>query len=103
MSQDGPLVAADEGMTHQIVETHARVAQADRSWTEKVCAMTAARDGSLQLGFGVGKYTNRNVMDAYSGVSRGGEPLTVRPSRRLEPDPELSVIGPIHYEVLEPL
>ena len=36
MAQDGPLVAADEGMTHKIVETHARVAQADRSWTEKV-------------------------------------------------------------------
>src|SRR5207249_2558786 len=33
--EDGPLVAADESLTHQIVETHARVAHADRSWTEK--------------------------------------------------------------------
>src|SRR5882724_13325163 len=103
MSNDGPLVAADEGMTHQIVETHARVAQADRSWTEKVCAMAAARDGSLQLGFGLGKYPNRNVMDAYAGVSRGVEQLTVRASRRLSPEPELTVIGPVRYEVIEPM
>ena len=70
-SDDGPLVATDESFSHQIVETHARVAQADRSWTEKVCAMAAARDGSLQVAFGVGKYTNRNVFDGYAGVSRG--------------------------------
>jgi len=102
MSQDGPLVAADERMTHQIVETHARVAQADRSWTEKVCAMAAARDGTLQLGFGLGKYTNRNVLDGYAGVSRGKEQWTVRASRRLSDDPEHLGAGPIHYDVLEP-
>src|SRR5438046_4116941 len=102
MSQDGPLVAADEGMSHQIVETHARVAQGDRSWTEKVCAMAAARDGSLQLGFGLGKYTNRNVLDGYAGVSRGKEQWTVRASRRLSDDPEHLGAGPIHYDVLEP-
>ncbi len=38
---DGALVDDDEAFSHQIVETHARVAQADRSWTEKVCAMAA--------------------------------------------------------------
>ena len=100
---DGPLVAADESFTHQIVETHARVAQADRSWTEKVCAMAAARDGSLQLGFGLGKYTNRNVMDGYAGISRGVEQVTVRGSRRLSPEPECTVIGPVRYEVVEPM
>ena len=99
---DGPLVAADEGFSHQIVETHAHVAEADRSWTEKVCAMAAARDGSLQLGFGIGKYTNRNVLDAYAGVSRGREQWTVRGSRRLSDDPEVIGVGPIRYEVLEP-
>ena len=51
--------------------------------------MAAARDGSIQLGFGLGKYTNRNVMDAYAGMSRGVEQMTVRASRRLAPDPEL--------------
>ena len=78
----GPLLPADEQFTHQVVDTFATVGTTDPSWTEKVCAMAAAHDGSLQLGFGLGKYTNRNVMDAYSGVSRGVEQVTVRASRR---------------------
>lgn len=99
----GPLLPADETFTHQVVETFANVGTSDPAWTEKVCAMAAARDGSLQLGFGLGKYTNRNVMDAYAGISRGVEQITVRASRKLAPEPELTVIGPIRYEILEPL
>ncbi len=99
----GPIVASDEGFFHQIADTFAVVGSSDLSWTEKVCAMAAARDGSIQLGFGLGKYTNRNVMDGYAGVSRGVEQITVRASRRLGPDPEVTVIGPVRYEVVEPL
>ena len=102
MSTLGPLVPADETFHHQIVDTFATVSQTDRSWTEKVCAMACARDGSLQLGFGLGKYTNRGVMDAYAGVSRGVEQWTVRASRELAPEPDRTTVGPITYEVLEP-
>src|SRR4029077_8031415 len=83
----GPLTAADEMMTHQIVDTFATVGQTDRSWTEKVCAMACAKDGSLYLGFGLGKYTNRGVMDGYAAVSRGAEMRIVRGSRELGADP----------------
>ncbi len=100
---DGPLVAADEWFSHQIAETHAHVASPDRSWTEKVCAMAAARDGSLQIGLGVGKYANRNVLDGYAAVSRGAEQWTVRASRRLSDDPDSLSAVPVRYEVLEPL
>lgn len=100
---DGPLLAADEWFTHQVVETHAHVAHADRSWTEKVCAMAAARDGSLYVGLGIGKYTNRNVFDGYAAVSRGREQWTVRGSRRLRDDPERLGVGPVHYEIVEPM
>lgn len=99
----GPLIAADEQFCHQVTETFANTGVSDPAWTEKVCAMAAARDGSIQIGFGLGKYTNRNVMDAYAGVSRGVEQVTVRASRRLDPEPELTVIGPIRYEIVEPL
>jgi hypothetical protein len=99
----GPLVAADETFHPQITDTFGTVAQADRSWTEKVCAMAALRDGSIGLGFGMGKYTNRGVLDAYAGVSCGTEQWTVRSSRRLAPDVERTATGPISYEVLEPL
>ena len=103
MSDLGPLLGADEALTHQITDTFASVGQSDRSWTEKICAMAAARDGSLQLAFGLGKYPNRGVMDAYAGVSRGREQWTVRASRELAPDPLTTVVGPIRYEVVEPL
>jgi hypothetical protein len=99
----GPLGAADERFDHQIADTFAVVSQSDPSWTEKVCAMAVAKDGSLQLGFGLGKYPNRNVMDGYGGVSRGVEQITVRGSRRLSPAPDVTAIGPVRYEVLEPL
>ena len=99
----GPLLPSDEQLTHQIVDTFARVGERDRSWTEKVCAMAAAKDGSVQVALGLGKYTNRGVMDAYAGISRGVEQWTVRASRALAPDPETATVGPIHYEVIEPL
>jgi hypothetical protein len=99
----GPLVPADEQFHHQITNTFATVAQSDRSWTEKVCAMAAPTDGSWQVAFGMGKYPNRNVLDAYAGVSRGREQWTVRASRRLAPAVDRLEVGPIRYEVLEPL
>ena len=99
----GPLVPADESFHHQITDTFATVAQSDRSWTEKVCAMACATDGTLQLAFGIGKYPNRGVMDAYAGVSRGVEQWTVRASRELGADPGTTAAGPITYEVLDPL
>jgi hypothetical protein len=98
----GPLVPADETFNHQIVDTFATVAQSDRSWTEKVCAMACSRDGSTQLALGLGKYTNRGVMDAYAGISRGVEQWTVRASRALAPQLDRAEVGPIIYEVLEP-
>lgn len=103
MGDVGPLLTADESFNHQITDTFATVGQSERSWTEKVCAMACARDGSLQCGFGLGKYTNRGVMDAYAGVSRGKEQWTVRASRSLGDDPDNTSIGPVRYQVLEPL
>lgn len=99
----GPIVAADEGFHHQIADTFAIVGPSDPAWTEKVCAMAMARDGSVQLGFGMGKYTNRNVLDGYGAVSRGKEQWTVRASRAIASDPEHTRVAPLRYEVLEPM
>jgi hypothetical protein len=46
----GPLGPADERFDHQIADTFATVGVSDPSWTEKVCAMVAKRDGSLHPG-----------------------------------------------------
>ncbi|NPC98935.1 hypothetical protein [Nocardioides sp. zg-DK7169] len=99
----GPLTAADEQFTHQIVDTFATVSHTDLAWAEKVCLMAAAKDGSVQIGLGFGKYVNRNVVDGYAGVARGVEQWTVRASRSLSSAPDSVDVGPIRYEVLEPL
>ena len=96
----GLLTPADESLGHQIVDTFAVTGTSDPSWTEKICAMAAARNGSLQLGFGLGRYNNRNVMDAYAGTSRGVEQITVLASRSLGTEPFTTFIGPSHYEVV---
>src|SRR5581483_10603864 len=99
----GPLVAADETLLHQTVDTFATVGPSDLGWTEKIWTQACARDGSLQAAFGLGKYTNRNVMDAFGGISRGREQWTVRGSRALHSSPEAASVGPLHYEIVDPL
>ncbi|BDE14774.1 hypothetical protein Mkiyose1665_44890 [Mycobacterium kiyosense] len=99
----GGLVPEDESLTHQIVDTFATVSQSDPSWTEKIWTIAHARDNSLQLVLGVGKYTNRGVFDGAGGVCRGTEQWTVRAGRRLSSDPSGTDVGPVHYRVVEPL
>jgi hypothetical protein len=105
MSPDGigQLRKADEGLTHQIVDTFATVSESDRAWTEKLWGSMSAADGSLQVSFGLGKYHNRGIMDGSGGVSRGREQWTVRASRELDSAPEELAVGPIRYEVIEAL
>jgi len=97
------LVAADELLCHQTPETFATVSHADISWTEKLWGSLFARDGSLRVDVGIGKYHNRNVIDMFAGISRGKEQLTVRASRQLSLDPERVGVGPLDYEVVKPL
>jgi hypothetical protein len=99
----GKLLSIDEGLNHQIVDTFATVAESDLSWTEKIWLSIPKKDGSLQIDFGLGRYQNRNVMDAFGGISRGNEQWTVRASRELAGDPTATVVGPLTYEVVEPL
>lgn len=99
----GALVPEDELLTHQIVDTFATVSQSDPSWTEKIWTLAHARDNSLQVVLGVGKYTNRGVFDGAAGVCRGTEQWTVRGGRRLSSDPTGTEVGPIAYRVVEPL
>ena len=99
----GALVPEDELLTHQIVDTFATVSQSDPSWTEKIWTIAHARDNSLQVVLGVGKYTNRGVFDGAAGVCRGTEQWTVRAGRRLSSASAGTDVGPIHYSVVEPL
>ena len=99
----GELRQADEGLNHQIVDTFATVGQSDRSWAEKIWGSLAKADGSLQVDFGLGRYQNRGILDGFGGVSRGREQWIVRGSRELAPAWEEASVGPIRYEIVEPL
>ena len=99
----GPLRGADETLNHQIIDTFATVAESDHAWTEKLWVSVGTADGSLHVAFGLGKYHNRGIIDGFGGVSRGREQWTVRGSRELRSAPEETAIGPLVYEVVEPL
>ena len=96
------LTPADEFFNHQIVNTHATVATGDHSWTEKVWFTLMRKDAALQVNFGMGKYANRNLMDAFAGIQRGTQQRTVRASRVLAPRSDEMAVGPLSFEVIEP-
>jgi hypothetical protein len=104
MRQSMQLVTpADEYLIHQTPDTFSIVSDSDVSWTERVWCSLFARDGSLQIDFGLGKYHNRNVIEGFGGISRGVEQITVRASTELDQHPERTGVGPIDYEIIEPM
>lgn len=103
MDDIGQLIGLDEMLNHQIVDTFASTATSDHSWTEKIWTAIVRKDGSLGIDFGLGRYHNRGVMDGWAAVSRGSEQWTVRASRELRDDPTITTVGPLIYEIVEPL
>ena len=96
------LTAADESFNHQIVNTHAAVETADHAWTEKAWVTLMRKDAQLQINFGLGKYSNRNIFDGFAGVQHGTQQRTVRASRVLATGRDIMEVGPLFYEVIEP-
>jgi hypothetical protein len=99
----GRITPADEHLIHQIVNTFEVTGQSDLGWTEKIWGTFGRKDGSLQCDLGIGKYPNRDVIDGFAGCARGVEQWTVRASRSLSSDPNSVDVGPLRYEVVEPL
>jgi hypothetical protein len=103
MEDIGMITALDEVLNHQIVDTFASVGTSELSWTEKIWSAIVKKDGSLGVDFGLGRYHNRGVLDGWGAVSRGSEQWTVRANRELRDDPSITEVGPLRYEVIEPL
>jgi hypothetical protein len=99
----GRIGVADEQLVHQTANTFDVVGQSDQGWTEKVWASMGRKDGSMQVDFGIGKYPNRGVIDGFAGAARERSQWTVRASRELGLDPDTVRVGPLRYEVVEPL
>ena len=103
MEDIGMVTALDELLTHQIVDTFASVGTSEQSWTEKIWSAIVKKDGSLGIDFGLGRYHNRGVMDGWGAVSRGSQQWTVRANRELRDDHLVTAVGPLRYEIIEPL
>ena len=94
----------DESLCHQIVSTFDHVDSSDKNWYEKTWLAVHENSGRIMVDAGFGKYANRNVMDAFGGVAVGNTAQhTVRASRELRPDIDTIAVGPLSYEVVEPL
>ncbi|MCC6382895.1 MAG: hypothetical protein IT304_10330 [Dehalococcoidia bacterium] len=97
------LTKADELLIHQLPETFDTILQSDRTWTEKIwCTLHDSR-GEVELDLGFGRYQNRNVFDGFGGVSIGDTQWNVRASRELDAAFDSLSVGPLHYEIVEPL
>lgn len=103
MESIGQLTELDETLNHQIVDTFATVYCPDHSWTEKIWVALVRKDGSLGVDFGMGRYHNRGILDGFGAVSRGKEQWTVRGNRECREDPTETSVGPLTYEIVDPL
>jgi hypothetical protein len=98
------LTSYDEFLCHQIVSTLDHVDTSDRQWTEKIWFTAHDNSGKTLVSAGFGKYTNRNVMDGYGIVAlEGTRQYNIRASRELHPNSDVVEVGPLSYEVIEPL
>ena len=98
------LTKFDEFFCHQIVSTFEHVDTSDRQWNERFWFAAHDNSGGILIDAGIGKYANRNVMDGYGGIAVDGKrQYTVRVSRELWPDLDDLKIGPLSYEIVEPL
>jgi hypothetical protein len=103
MTDIGQILPLDEMLNHQIVDTFATTASSDHSWTEKIWSAIVRKDSAMAVDFGLGRYHNRGVMDGWAAVSQKRKQWTVRASRELRDDPTITTVGPITYEIIEPL
>ena len=97
------LSAPDEYLNHQLALPHQVVASSDPNWRERYWISlfdTHSKDTVLTLG--VGKYPNRDVMDNYAILSRGGKQRNLRASRQLLPSNDQIYAGPFSIEIVEP-
>lgn len=103
MEDIGMITALDEFLNHQMVDTFATVGTSEQGWTEKIWTAIVRKDGAMGIDFGLGRYHNRGVLDGWAAVSRGAEQWTVRANRELRDDPLVTDVGPLTYEIIEPL
>jgi len=97
------LTPQDDLLGHQLPTTFDHVGTSDPAWMERLWYTGHPQAGDVIFDIGLGCHPNRNVMDAFAGITIGTQQLNFRCSRRLRPNPLETRIGPLKIEVLEGL
>jgi hypothetical protein len=97
------LTAQDDLLGHQLPTTFDHVMSSDPAWMERLWYTGHRCAGDLIVDIGLGCHPNRNVMDAFAGVTIGSRQYNLRLSRRLRPNSLETTIGPLSIRVLEGL
>jgi hypothetical protein len=97
------LTPQDDLIGHQLPTTFDHVANSDPAWMERLWYTGHPISGDLIFDIGLGYHPNRNVMDAFAGVTVGTTQYNFRASRRLRPNPLEMAVGPLRIEVIEGL
>ena len=96
------LTGHDESLMHQVGTTfdHAGVSDHrffDRMWLGGHCA------DNVKLISGIAAYKNTNAFDGYFCVMKDGVQYNLRATRRFRPQLGELAVGPLSYEIVEPL
>ena len=98
------LTPADEWFLHQIPYTLDTISTSDPDYRERVwLSVSDSRDRNAMVGAGLGQYINRNVQEAWAGVTVGSTQHNFRASRHLRPAQQDMGVGPFRIETPEPL
>lgn len=105
-SSDGPPVLnrLDDYPIHQTPEPIAHPASSDPNVYDRTWFNGYSVDADRYFGFGMAVYPHRGILDAhFSTVEAGGRQHCVYASRRAPQERTDMSVGPIRYEISEPL
>ncbi|MEX2480843.1 MAG: hypothetical protein WD928_08280 [Gammaproteobacteria bacterium] len=91
----------DDYPYHQTPTPFATVATTDAHYNDGYFCAFYAADWYFFIGLRL--HPNVNVIDAWAGFAHGGRQTVARASRALHPRYEDLAVGPVRYEILEPM
>ncbi len=96
-------VPLDEYPIHQAPVSMRHFGTSDRNVYDRCIMHCFSRDGAVEMITGLGVYPALGVIDAYATARRGDRQWVVRTSDALGDDRMEQRVGPIRFEVVEPL
>ena len=100
---DGRLSGADDLLVHQIARPIATVADAAEGWFDRFYFSLHPPTAGTLVVIGAAVYPNTDVIDGYASVACAGTQRNVRFSETLHADRFRTAVGPLRWEVVEPL